>query len=93
MSEDTVRLACVKHTASVHPEPGSNSPFCCVLSLVSETRLYLFRNPSYNFLVSLDLVTPDQTYLTRISYLEAFKVLYFYGSVVDGAFSLAFTLI
>ncbi len=27
MSEDTVRLACVKHTASVHPEPGSNSPF------------------------------------------------------------------
>ena len=27
VSEDTVRLACVKHTASVHPEPGSNSPF------------------------------------------------------------------
>jgi hypothetical protein len=22
-----VRLACVKHTASVHPEPGSNSPW------------------------------------------------------------------
>ncbi len=22
----TVRLACVKHAASVHPEPGSNSP-------------------------------------------------------------------
>jgi len=21
-----VRLACIKHTASVHPEPGSNSP-------------------------------------------------------------------
>ena len=26
VSENTVRLACVKHTASVHPEPGSNSP-------------------------------------------------------------------
>ncbi len=26
-SEDFVRLACVKQTASVHPEPGSNSPF------------------------------------------------------------------
>jgi hypothetical protein len=26
MSEDIVRLACVRHTASVHPEPGSNSP-------------------------------------------------------------------
>jgi len=23
---DHVRLACVKHAASVHPEPGSNSP-------------------------------------------------------------------
>ena len=22
-----VRLACIKHAASVHPEPGSNSPF------------------------------------------------------------------
>ena len=39
-----VRLACVKHAASVHPEPGSNSPFeqrlaapdldCEILSLV-----------------------------------------------------------
>src|SRR6187399_356547 len=25
-SMDLVRLACVKHAASVHPEPGSNSP-------------------------------------------------------------------
>ena len=24
---DSVRLACIKHAASVHPEPGSNSPF------------------------------------------------------------------
>ena len=23
---DSVRLACLRHTASVHPEPGSNSP-------------------------------------------------------------------
>ena len=23
----SVRLACIKHAASVHPEPGSNSPF------------------------------------------------------------------
>jgi hypothetical protein len=22
----SVRLACIKHAASVHPEPGSNSP-------------------------------------------------------------------
>ncbi len=31
-SEDSVRLACVRHTASVHPEPGSNSPLCFPLS-------------------------------------------------------------
>src|ERR1041385_1477547 len=23
----TVRLACIRHAASVHPEPGSNSPY------------------------------------------------------------------
>jgi hypothetical protein len=27
--EVTVRLACVKHAASVRPEPGSNSPLMC----------------------------------------------------------------
>ena len=26
-SDQTVRLACVKHAASVRPEPGSNSPY------------------------------------------------------------------
>ena len=26
----TVRLACVRRAASVHPEPGSNSPFKCL---------------------------------------------------------------
>ncbi len=38
-----VRLACIKHTASVHPEPGSNSPldFFPVIFRVSlsDTRL------------------------------------------------------
>ncbi len=27
LSEGFVRLACIRHAASVHPEPGSNSPF------------------------------------------------------------------
>ena len=26
MQNLTARLACIKHAASVHPEPGSNSP-------------------------------------------------------------------
>ena len=29
---DLVRLACIRHAASVHPEPGSNSPFDCLFS-------------------------------------------------------------
>ena len=26
-----VRLACIRHAASVHPEPGSNSQLVCIL--------------------------------------------------------------
>jgi len=29
LKEDNVRLACVKHIASVHSKPGSNSSFQC----------------------------------------------------------------
>ncbi len=29
----SVRLACIRHAASVHPEPGSNSPFDIISSL------------------------------------------------------------
>ena len=34
---DFVRLACIRHAASVHPEPGSNSPFD--LALTHDLRL------------------------------------------------------
>ena len=34
---DLVRLACIRHAASVHPEPGSNSPFD--LALTHDLRL------------------------------------------------------
>ena len=30
----TVRLACVRPAASVHPEPGSNSSLLCLVGLV-----------------------------------------------------------
>ena len=42
----TVRLACIKPAASVHPEPGSNSPFYLMffeLSFFSLSRLYRLR--------------------------------------------------
>ena len=37
LPEDFVRLACIRHAASVHPEPGSNSPFD--LALTHDLRL------------------------------------------------------
>ena len=40
-----VRLECVKHAASVHPEPGSNSlKFCISSAKVSSCRKYLFQS-------------------------------------------------
>ena len=37
----SVRLACIRHAASVHPEPGSNSPFDLALTLSSVFFLFL----------------------------------------------------
>ena len=48
-----VRLACIRHAASVHPEPGSNSPFDS----------YVFRFRVYNFfsvILVLKLTFPIQ---------------------------------
>ena len=39
LSEGFVRLACIRHAASVHPEPGSNSPFAHSFTL---SRLFSF---------------------------------------------------
>src|SRR3712207_8310853 len=39
-SEDSSRLACVKHSVSVHPEPGSNSSFN-----LSQLSLFCFFTP------------------------------------------------
>ena len=43
----SVRLACIRHAASVHPEPGSNSPFdidsnayCVVISWIEWLRVF-----------------------------------------------------
>ena len=47
----SVRLACIRHAASVHPEPGSNSPFdltliytlsCVILLKFIDVVLFLF---------------------------------------------------
>ena len=40
---DPVRLACVKHAASVHPEPGSNSLIKCLIHSRQPTSLVISR--------------------------------------------------
>ena len=35
MPKHCVRLACIRHAASVHPEPGSNSPLSLYLQTIS----------------------------------------------------------
>ena len=49
----SVRLACIRHAASVHPEPGSNSPFdfCSTLFL----RFFSFCYPVFLYWVKLTL--------------------------------------
>ena len=45
-----VRLACIRHAASVHPEPGSNSPY----SIVCSSQLFLFSSFVCFFVSSFD---------------------------------------
>ena len=45
-SKYLVRLACVRHAASVHPEPGSNSPFKRRESLPAEVRSWFRPSPA-----------------------------------------------
>ena len=53
-----VRLACVKHAASVHPEPGSNSPFKKqVITYLYEVFDYLVKvKVSRAFLIRVDIL-------------------------------------
>ena len=50
-----VRLACIRHAASVHPEPGSNSPFDIDSFLFLLSLFFLFRCFSRNRRVILVL--------------------------------------
>ena len=60
-----VRLACIRHAASVRPEPGSNSHFkvCDSLfftsELTSQMFLLLYRSPAHLFHRNLCLVFKD----------------------------------
>ncbi len=50
-----VRLACIRHAASVHPEPGSNSP----------QKIFTLASVSYGFTDSTKLLLPITLQLLR----------------------------
>ena len=49
-----VRLACVKHAASVHPEPGSNSLIKCLIHSRQPTSLVISRHYCYKKFILLN---------------------------------------
>ena len=66
----TVRLACVKHAASVRSEPGSNSHVQSILKLIPESTVFsvsFLREQM--FLVSINN-TPPVHYLSYIHYFQ-----------------------
>ena len=57
-----VRLACMKHAASVHPEPGSNSP----LSEKFMSLVHIPMNRSTSFIVLVRLIFSKSTGIYRL---------------------------
>ena len=79
-----VRLECVKHAASVHPEPGSNSLKNCILLSFADKLKSFFQ--SFNSKL-LTLVLCVQSLLTRSLIRLNFVVVQFSRTVV---FALSF---
>jgi hypothetical protein len=64
----SVRLACVRHAASVHPEPGSNSPYSLgsclsVFTHYSAVKLRIFetKQVALNHSLAIDTNTTNLT--------------------------------
>ena len=61
-----VRLACIRHAASVHPEPGSNSPFDLALRCLwhLSLQLFVFRNWRFSLYFISCSVFKDHVHLS-----------------------------
>ena len=74
-----VRLACIRHAASVHPEPGSNSPFdlCSKRSLTFSFLICFFKEVSlllnWRFLVQFSKIE-----FLRHTLVECHKIILFF---------------
>ena len=94
-----VRLACVKHAASVHPEPGSNSHVkkfsCPVINWLNQMfiwftvlRLFLYRNVRV-----LLFTTPwNSLNLSRLFHCSVIKVLCFVVVLGDSLFIISYQI-
>ena len=59
-----VRLACVKHAASVHPEPGSNPPF----QITAPVGLYQTKKSVLGFCLMALKSVIDRTIKRKVSF-------------------------
>ena len=93
-SHDAPRLACVKPVASVHPEPGSNSPLyiffslhvigICFASLIKT--LHISLKHSFVCLLAQDDLfyqVPFQELMVRISFTQMILLPYIYYKVYE----------
>ena len=93
--EGSSRLACVKHSVSVHPEPGSNSSFN-LLKLICFFLFYTKFNGCFlSFLYSFAnvLVLPSQVDIDYLTITTTFCQLYFFTFFIfllPSSFSLIF---
>ena len=56
LPKDFVRLACIRHAASVHPEPGSNSPFDLAQTLLPTSCFFvIYWNMICSYLIEINV--------------------------------------
>ena len=78
-SRSSHRLACVKHSVSVHPEPGSNSSFnSCyfLLHLILYPFFNIFASSSYVFIVLANSHWQNKYYHTYLYHVNYFFTLF-----------------
>ena len=79
----SVRLACVRHAASVRPEPGSNSLNYGIISTVSRTHNHsralsaLFDTLAYHSLIRLRITVAKAYFCKKISRVSFSRCLIF----------------
>ena len=83
-----VRLACVKHAASVHPEPGSNSHVLVLISSQFKLAIFVHSDISQNLLFKGFLILQEINLLDLSRFFTVQLSMFF--AVSDSLFNLSF---